>query len=215
MAIALLMVLDQLGVDLAPLIAGAGIAGLAIGFGAQSLVKDVISGLFIIIEDQYGVGDIVTINQAASGRVEQLTLRITGLRDLDGTMHYIANGSISLIANKSKDWSRAVVDVGVGYREDPARVREVLERVANEAKSDDELGTKLYSAPEILGMETLGEYEVVWRMIAETKPARQFEVARELRERIKVRFDEEQIEIPFPYRVMLNGTSREAEPAKT
>jgi small-conductance mechanosensitive channel len=156
------------------------------------------------LEDQYGVGDIVTINQEASGRVEQLTLRVTGLRDLDGTVHYIGNGSISLVANRSKDWSRAVIDVGVGYSEDPSRVRAVLDRVAREAKSDEVLGAKLYSMPEVLGVETLGEYEVVWRVLAETKPARQWEVAREVRERIKVAFDEENIEIPFPHRVMIS-----------
>ncbi|MGH2820607.1 MAG: mechanosensitive ion channel family protein [Actinomycetota bacterium] len=207
-------VLDAIGFNLAPLLAGASIVGLAVGFGAQNLVRDVVTGFFILLEDQYGVGDIVTINETAGGRVEQLTLRITGLRDLDGTMHYIANGSISLIANKSKDWSRAVVDVGVGYREDPGRVRKVLERVAAEVKDDPGIGSKLYSMPEILGVETLGEYEVVWRVIAETKPARQWEVGRELRERIKVAFDEERIEIPFPYRVMINSNGSSEEPVK-
>lgn len=205
-------ILQTIGWNLAPLLAGVGIIGLAVGFGAQNLVRDVVTGFFILLEDQYGVGDIVSINQGeANGVVETLTLRVTGLRDLDGTVHYIANGAISVIANKSKDWSRAVVDVGVGYGEDPARVRNVLESVAQEAKEDEDLGGKLYSVPDVLGVEMLGEYEVVWRVLAETKPARQFEAGRSIRERIKVAFDKEGIEIPFPHRVMISGNGRAAE----
>ncbi|HEX2051738.1 MAG TPA: mechanosensitive ion channel family protein [Actinomycetota bacterium] len=195
------LVLQELGFDLAPLLAGVGIVGLAVGFGAQNLVRDVVTGFFILLEDQYGVGDVIEINQVASGRVEQLTLRVTGLRDVDGTLHYIANGNITHVANRSKDWARAVVDVGVAYDADPARVREVLRRVAEEAKADDELGPKLYAVPEVWGVESLGDYEVVWRVVAETKPARQWDVARVLRERIKVAFDAEGIEIPLPHTV--------------
>jgi small conductance mechanosensitive channel len=202
-------VLSIFGVDLRPLFAGVGIVGLAVGFGAQNLVRDVVTGFFILLEDQYGVGDIVEVNQVASGKVEQLTLRVTGLRDLDGTLHFIANGDITHVANRSKDWARAVVDVGVGYKEDPARVRQVLERVAEEAKQDPVLGRKLYARPEVLGVEMLGEYEVVWRITAETKPAKQWEVGRELRERIKVAFDREGIEIPFPHRVMITADGAE------
>jgi small conductance mechanosensitive channel len=212
-SIVLFVVLGELGYDLAPLLAGVGIVGLAIGFGAQDLVKDVVTGFFILLEDQYGVGDVVEVNQAAAGKVEQLTLRVTGLRDLDGTMHYFSNGSITHVANRSKDWARAVVDVGVGYGEDPAHVREVLAAVSAQAKEDEELGRSLYAPPEILGVEMLGEYEVVWRMIAETKPARQWEIARALRERIKVAFDEANIEIPFPHRVMINPATNGRSPA--
>jgi moderate conductance mechanosensitive channel len=200
-------ILSELGFDLAPLLAGVGIIGLAVGFGAQNLVRDVVTGFFILLEDQYGVGDVVQINEVATGKVEQLTLRVTGLRDLDGTMHYIANGSIAHIANRSKDWARAVIDVGVGYGEDPARVRDVLEGVAKESKEEEGIGSDLYSEPEILGVEMLGEYEVVWRIIAETKPAKQWNVGRQLRERIKVAFDREGIEMPFPHRVMVNAGS--------
>lgn len=199
------LVLQELGFDLAPLLAGVGIVGLAIGFGAQNLVRDVVTGFFILLEDQYGVGDVIEINQIASGRVEQLTLRVTGLRDVDGTLHYIANGNITHVANRSKDWARAVVDVGVAYDADPARVREVLRRVAEEAKADDELGPKLYAVPEVWGVESLGDYEVVWRVVAETKPARQWDVARLLRERIKIAFDAEGIEIPLPHTVMVSA----------
>jgi small-conductance mechanosensitive channel len=190
-------VLKELDFDIGPLLAGAGIIGLAVGFGAQSLVKDVVTGFFILLEDQYGVGDNVLINEVAAGKVETLTLRVTGLRDLDGTMHYIANGDITHVANRSKDWARAVIDVKVAYHEDPERVRRVLDEVATKAKEDPELGRKLYSVPQVLGVEALGDYEVIWRVIAETKPARQWEVARQLRERVTVAFDEEGIRIPL------------------
>jgi small-conductance mechanosensitive channel len=203
-------VLAELGFDLGPLLAGVGIVGLAIGFGAQDLVRDVVTGFFILLEDQYGIGDLVQINGVASGKVEQLTLRVTGLRDLDGTMHFISNGSITHVANRSKDWARAIVDVGVGYAEDSAKVRRVLERVAEECKADPQLGRELYEVPEILGVEALGEYEVVWRLSADTKPGRQFHVGREIRERIKAAFDAESIEIPFPHRVMINATGTDA-----
>jgi small-conductance mechanosensitive channel len=202
------LVLSELGFKLGPLLAGVGIVGLAVGFGSQNLVRDVVSGFFILFEDQYGVGDVVQINQVATGKVEQLTLRITGLRDLDGTLHYIANGEIVHVANRTKDWARAVIDVGVGYGEDPSKVRAVLERVAEEAKDDEELGRNLYSTPDVLGVERLGEYEVMWRMLADTKPARQWEVSRALRERVKVAFDANDIEIPFPHRVMISADGR-------
>ncbi|MGH2694766.1 MAG: mechanosensitive ion channel family protein, partial [Actinomycetota bacterium] len=212
-SVAGIYVIDALGFNLAPLLAGVGIIGLAVGFGAQNLVRDVVTGFFILFEDQYGVGDIIEINEVASGKVEELTLRVTGMRNLDGTLHYIANGAITHVANRSKDWARAIVDVGVAYKEDPERVRKALEIVAREAKADEVLGRKLYTEPEILGVEMLGEYEVVWRLIVDTKPARQYEVARELRERIKIVFDAEGIEIPFPHRVMVTSDSGAADSA--
>ena len=203
-------ILSALGANLAPLLASVGIIGLAVGFGAQNLVRDVVTGFFILLEDQYGVGDIVAINGVASGKVETLTLRVTGMRDLDGTMHYIANGEITHIANRSKDWARAVVDVGVAYKEDSDKVRRTLERVAASTKDESELGRAMYSMPEILGVEVLGEYEVTWRVIVDTKPGKQFQVGRSLRERIKAAFDEDGIEIPFPHQVTItaaeNGT---------
>jgi moderate conductance mechanosensitive channel len=207
-SISIFLAVGELGFQLGPLLAGVGIVGLAVGFGSQNLVRDVVSGFFILLEDQYGVGDVVQINQVASGGVEQLTLRITGLRDLDGTMHYIANGEITHVANRTKDWARAVIDVGVGYGEDPEKVRTVLERVAEEAKAHEELGRNLYAMPQVLGMESLGEYEVIWRLIADTKPARQWEVSRALRERVKIAFDRAGIEIPFPHRVMIAADGR-------
>jgi moderate conductance mechanosensitive channel len=198
-------VLSALGQNLGPLLAGVGIIGLAVGFGAQNLVRDVVSGFFILFEDQYGVGDIVEINEVASGKVEQLTLRVTGMRALDGTMHFVPNGDINHVANRSRGWARAVVDVGVAYKEQPSKVRKVLEEVAAAAEADPELGRDLYTAPEILGVEGLGEYEVTWRIVADTKPGKQWNMARALRERIKVAFDESGVEIPFPHRVMISA----------
>jgi small-conductance mechanosensitive channel len=203
--LAAIYVFESLGGNLAPLLAGVGIVGLAIGFGAQDLVKDVVTGFFILLEDQYGVGDIIEINEVASGKVETLTLRVTGLRALDGTVHYVSNGDINHVANRSKDWSRAVVDVGVAYKEDPTKVRAVLEEVATDSRTEEPLKNQIYSEPEVLGVELLGEYEVVWRMIVDTKPGKQWEVGRELRERIKVAFDSHEVEIPYPHRVMISA----------
>jgi moderate conductance mechanosensitive channel len=197
-------VVSELGFNLAPLLAGVGIVGLAVGFGAQNLVRDVVTGFFILLEDQYGVGDVIQINEVATGKVEELTLRVTGMRDLDGTMHYIANGNITHVANRSKDWARAIVDVGVGYGEDPARVRSVLEGVASAAEKDPQIGRSVYATPQVLGVERFGDFEVTWRLIAETKPAKQWDVGRRLREKIKVAFDEAGIETPLPY-MMVGG----------
>jgi small conductance mechanosensitive channel len=201
-------VLSILKFNLAPLLASVGIIGLAVGFGAQSLVKDVVTGFFILLEDQYGVGDIIEVNQVAAGTVEQLTLRVTGLRSLDGTLHYIANGNITHVANRSKEWARAIIDVGVAYKERSDYVRATLEKVADEVMEEDSNLTRtLYSRPDIMGVEMLGEYEVLWRIKADTKPGKQWEVARGLRERIKVAFDDAGIEIPFPHRVMVSADS--------
>lgn len=203
-AVVVIYSLGELGYNLAPLLAGVGVIGLAVGFGAQNLVRDVVSGFFVLLEDQYGVGDIIGVNQEVSGKVEQLTLRVTGLRDLDGTVHFIANGEIKVVSNRSKDWARAVVDVGVAYKEGSEHVREVLEKVAVEAKEDASTGRDMYAVPEVLGMEVLGEYRVTWRMLADTKPGKQWQVARDLRERVKEAFDEAGIEIPFPHQVMVS-----------
>ncbi len=209
------LILEDLGFNLAPLLAGVGIIGLAVGFGAQNLVRDVVTGFFILFEDQYGVGDIIEINQTASGTVETLTLRVTGLRALDGTLHYISNGNITHVANRSKDWARAIVDVGVAYREEPAKVRRVLDAVATEAKEDEFLGKILYSTPNVMGVETLGEYEVVWRLSADTKPGRQWEAARTLREKIQVAFEREGVEIPFPHQVMISAEAGDSKMSRS
>ena len=206
-------ILGAIGANLAPLLASVGIIGLAVGFGAQNLVRDVVSGFFILLEDQFGVGDIIEINEVASGKVEILTLRVTGMRALDGTMHFVANGEITHIANRSKDWARAVVDVGVAYKESSEKVRRTLERVSLTTKEDDQLGRAMYAAPEILGIEVLADSEVTWRVVVDTKPGKQWEVGRALRERIKAAFDEDGIEIPFPHQVTITAEDNGAKTA--
>lgn len=211
-----LLILDQFEVNLAPLIAGAGIAGVALGFGAQSLVRDFLSGFFILLENQYDVGDIIVVNvgQEVAGKVELISLRVTQIRSFDGTLHFIPNGNIQVVGNRTKGWARAVVDVGVAYGEDVDRVRGVLEELFEEMRRDEELQRRLYDGPTVLGVEGLGEYEVLIRCIADVRPPFQWEFQRELRRRIKGRFDERGIEIPFPYRVMIsrNEAGREAAP---
>ncbi len=193
--LAILTILGTIpGFNLGPLLAGLGIGGLAIGFGAQSLVRDVVTGFFILLEDQYGIGDIVEINRTTAGTVEQLTLRLTGLRDVDGTVHYLSNGNITQVSNRSKDWTAVLIDVKVAYDEDLGRVRAVLERLAREMKDDPALGTELLDVPAVLGVEALGDKDVVVRVTAQVKPGVQAEVARVLRERIKTRFDAEKID---------------------
>ncbi|MBZ5733011.1 mechanosensitive ion channel family protein [Nocardioides sp. TRM66260-LWL] len=193
------MMLSELGVDIAPIIASAGIIGIALGFGAQSLVKDFLSGIFMIVEDQYGVGDVVDIGEA-TGTVEAVSLRVTRVRDLNGTVWYVPNGEILRVGNMSQNWSRAVVDVAVGYREDLARVSTVLREVAHDLWTDEAFREVIIEEPEITGVESLGIDGVHLRVLVKTAPMEQWSVARALRQRIKARFDHEGIEIPYPQR---------------
>lgn len=184
-------------VPIGPLLAGVSVIGLAVSFGAQSLVKDVITGTFILLEGQFGIGDVVRVGEAA-GLVEKVTLRTTMLRDAEGVLHIIPNGEIKMVSNLTKTWSRAVVDVGVAYREDIDRVIAVLRDVGNQFQHEDQWSPLLLDPPEVLGIQALGESSVVLRMQVRTLPLKQWEVARELRRRIKKRFDADGIEIPFP-----------------
>jgi moderate conductance mechanosensitive channel len=197
--VAVVMMLDVLGYPVGPLIASAGIAGVALGFGAQNLVKDFLAGVMMLLEDQYGVGDVIDMGEA-TGLVEQVGLRVTRLRGVDGTVWYVRNGEVVRIGNSSQDWARAVLDVGVGYGEDPARVRQLLAEVSHELAEDLEWGELILEEPEVWGVEDLGADSVVVRVVIKTKPLQQWAVARQLRERIKTRFDAEGIEIPFPQR---------------
>lgn len=200
--VALMMAFREIGLDITPLIAGAGVAGLAIGFGAQSLIKDVVAGFFILLEDQFHVGDVI---QAAgvSGQVEQMTLRMTIVRDLQGTVHFIPNGEIKVASNLTKEWSRAVLEIGVGYEEDVDRVIVVLTEVGRSLADDEGFGKMLLEAPQVLGVEGLNDSQVTIRILAKTLPLKQWEVARELRRRIKARFDREGIQTPYPHRVVI------------
>jgi len=192
------MILSDLGVNIAPLLAGAGIAGLAIGFGAQSLIKDLISGLFILLEDQYNKGDVVRVAGIA-GTVEEVNMRRTVLRDLDGIVHSIPNGEVTTASNYTKDWSRVNLDISVGYGEDLDHAIAVLNRVGNELAQDEYFGRKILKAPQVLRVNKFGDSGIDIRILGETKPLMQWEVTGELRKRIKKTFDEEGIEIPWPH----------------
>ncbi len=198
--VALLMILPEVGMDITPIIAGAGVAGLAIGFGAQSLIKDVISGFFILLENQFGVGDVIRAAGVA-GQVERMTLRITVLRDLEGVVHMIPNGEIKEVSNLTKEWSRAVLDIAVAYKEDVDRVIAILNEVGTELSRDPIFGRLILEGPQVLGVDAFGESQVTIRVLVKTLPLKQWDVAREFRRRIKNTFDARGIEIPFPHRV--------------
>ncbi len=206
--LAILMILGELGIQLGPLLATAGIGALAIGFGAQSLVRDVIGGFFIILENQYRIGDVIQV-AGVSGMVESLSLRRTVLRDLDGRVHTIPNGEIKIVSNLSKEWSRAVLDVGVSYRENIDQVIEILSQIGEELYREEPFKSAILEPLQILGVEQFGESQIIIRMMIKTIPLKQWEVGRELRRRIKIRFDEKGIEIPFPHRVLLWGEPKE------
>jgi small conductance mechanosensitive channel len=200
--IAAFMIMAQLGIDLAPLIAGAGIIGVAIGFGSQSLVKDFLSGLFILIEDQFGVGDIVDLGDA-TGTVEVVSLRTTRLRAIDGTVWHVPNGEIRRVGNKSQHWSRALLDIQVAYASDVTHARQVIKEVADKVWDEQEV---VLEEPELWGVEDLGAHGVTLRLVVKTEPSKQWEVSRLLRERIKAAFDEAGIEIPFPQQTVWHRT---------
>jgi len=213
--IVLMMVIAELGYNVAPLIASAGILGVALGFGAQSLVKDFLSGIFMIFEDQYGVGDVVDVGEA-TGTIEAVSLRVTRLRDVNGTVWYVRNGEILRVGNMSQNWARTVLDIGVAYSEDVARVRRVLQDVAHDLWEDEEFKGLIIEEPEVWGVEDLAADAVTVRVTLKTAPLEQWTVARVMRERIKARFDTEGIEIPFPQRVVWHrdspGQERAGEP---
>ncbi|MCC5949800.1 MAG: mechanosensitive ion channel family protein [Nitriliruptoraceae bacterium] len=200
-SIAAIMALGQIDVQLGPLIAGAGIVGVAVGFGAQDLVKDFLSGVFMLIEDQYGVGDIIDAGEA-SGVVEGITLRSTRLRSIDGTLWHIPNGEIRRVGNMTQEYSRALVDVGIAYGADIDAAVEVIEGVSEALAEDAEWGALVIDSPRVLGVEALGADSVDIRLLVKTVATRQFEVARELRRRIKYAFDAAGIEIPFAQRTV-------------
>lgn len=209
--IAFTMVLREFRLDIAPLIAGAGIVGLAVGFGAQSLVKDMISGFFILAENQFDVGDVIS-GAGVSGVVEGLHLRFTQLRDLEGKVHFIPNGEFRVISNMTRGWSRAVIDVGVAYGEDLDRVQAAIREVADGLRADPAFAAQLIEPVEVLGVESLGESSVSIRVLLKTMPGKQWPVAREFRKRVKEHFDRIGITIPFPHRVVIMGPGRAADP---
>ena len=196
-----LLVLTEMGFNLGPLIAGAGIAGVALAFGAQSLVADFFSGIFMMLEDQFGVGDVVDFGDAV-GTVEHVSLRVTQVRGIDGTLWFVRNGEVLRVGNMSQDWSRTLVDVGIAYGSDIRKAREIMNRCGLELFEDEEFATRILETPEVWGVQQLGNDAVVLRMVAKTKPGEQWATSRELQERIKYAFDAEGIEIPFPQRTL-------------
>jgi small conductance mechanosensitive channel len=191
----------QLGLDVTPIIASASVLGFALAFGAQSLVKDFFSGFFILIENQFTIGDIVALENV-SGTVEHISLRITVLRDLKGVVHYIPNGSIRQVSNKTQGWSRVVMEISVSYGEDPDKAMRILNEVLQEMAQDPTCAQNIIEAPSVEGVENLTERSIDIRIMIKTPPGQQWSVAREARLRIKKRFDEQGISIPFPHRIV-------------
>jgi small conductance mechanosensitive channel len=200
----ILVLLGQFGVKIAPLLAGAGIVGLAIGFGAQELVRDVISGFFMILENQIRVGDIVKIN-GTGGLVEEIEVRTITLRDFSGIVHIFQNGKINSLSNMTKEWSAIVFEIGVAYKEDPDRVIEVIEMTGKALLEDETVGPNILEPIEVVGLDRFGESEIVIKARLKTKPGTQFATGFAFRKRLKTAFDQHDIEIPFPHRTIYWG----------
>jgi small conductance mechanosensitive channel len=190
-----LAIFSKLGLDIGPLLASAGVVGVALGFGAQALVKDYLSGIFLIMEDQYGVGDVVDVGEVV-GTVEEITLRTTRLRDMSGVVWYVRNGEIIRVANRSQGWTMAVVDVPVAYDEDLDRIREIIEAIANDMDSDSAYDDVLLGRPEFGGVESVSGDAVFIKVFAKAAPEKQVVLARQLRERIKIAFDRAGVRVP-------------------
>jgi small conductance mechanosensitive channel len=205
---ALFTILPEVGINVTPILASVGIAGIALGFGAQSLVKDVLSGLFILLENQYSKGDVVTV-AGVSGQVEDVGLRRTVLRDLDGIVHHVPNGQIAVASNLTQEWSRVNMNVSVAYGEDLDKVFEVINRVGNELAADAEFGPLILTAPQVLRVEAFEDSGIAIKILGDTEPIRQWDVMGELRKRLKKAFDEEGIEIPLPHRVLVTRPGRQ------
>lgn len=199
-----LVVLQELGVDIGPILAGAGILGLAVGFGGQNLVRDVISGFFIILENQVRIGDVAVIN-GTGGLVEQINFRTIVLRDLKGTVHVFPNGTITTLSNMTQEWSAYVFDVGVAYKENTDVVVELIREVLNGLRADETHGPSIVEEPEIFGVDALDDSAVIIKGRIKTRPSRQWVVGREFLRRVKLSFDERGIEIPFPHRSLFVG----------
>lgn len=208
-----LMALGEVGVNIAPILAGAGVMGLAVGFGAQNLVRDVISGFFVILENQVRVGDVATIN-GTSGQVEKISIRTIVLRDVQGVVHVFPNGTINTLSNWTTGWSAYVADVGVAYKEDTDRVSDVIRAVAAEMRSDDVLGPLMVEDAEVLGVDRFGDSSVVIKVRIKTVPLQQWFVGREFNRRLKKAFDREGIEIPFPHVSLYAGEATRPIPVQ-
>lgn len=200
----IMILLKEFGLDIGPLIASAGVIGLAIGFGAQELVRDIISGFFILLENQVRSGDVAIIN-GTGGLVEKIELRTIQLRDFAGTVHIFQNGKINTMSNMTKEWSAMVFEIGVAYKEDVNKVIEVIKKVGDELKNDEEFGQHMIEPMEVFGVENFANSAVIIKARIKTKPIQQWTVGREYRKRLKYAFDSENIEIPFPHTTVYWG----------
>jgi moderate conductance mechanosensitive channel len=203
-AIALVMILKEGGFDIGPILAGAGVVGLAVGFGAQNLVRDVLSGVFLLLEDQVRVNDVAIVN-GTGGLVEQINLRTIVLRGLDGTVHVFPNGAITTLSNMTHGYSYYVFDVGVAYKEDTDRVVEVLKGIAAEMRKEEPYSMSILEPLDVLGVDKFGDSAVIVKVRLKTLPIKQWDVGREMNRRIKKEFDRLGIEIPFPHTSLYFG----------
>ena len=204
--IAIFTIVAELGINVTPALAGLGIAGIGVGFGAQSLVKDIFNGVFILLENQYGLGDVVRVAGVA-GLVEEVTLRRTVLRDLDGIVHSIPNSEIGVASNYTKEWSRVNVNISVGYGEDLNRVIAVINKVGKQMAEDPQWGPLILKSPQVLRVDDFGDSGIAIKILGDTKPLSQWDVMGELRLRLKEAFDKEGIEIPWPHTKVYFGNS--------
>jgi len=209
--IALLLILSILGINVAPLLASASVVGVALGFGAQTMVKDFLAGIFLIIEDQFGVGDAVDLGPA-TGTVEEVTLRITRLRDLTGIVWYVRNGEILRVANRSQGWTLAIVDIPVAYKEDLERVRDVIDRVGQEMDADPAYDDVLLGVPTYAGVESVSGDAVFVRITAKAAPTQQIQASRAIREKVKIAFDRTGIKVPTLIRTAVPGMAAPVDP---
>jgi small conductance mechanosensitive channel len=201
LAIGAIMILKEFAIPVEPLLGGVAVIGLAVAFGAQSLIKDYFTGFMVLLEQQYVLGDVVQIGNI-TGQVENVTLRLTVLRDFEGRVHFIPHGQITTVTNLTHGWSRAVIDVGIAYDEDPDRVVQVLTDLSRELREDPKFGPMILEDVSMLGVDTLGDSSVTIKFGIKTRPAKQWDVKREMLRRIKRRFAELGIDIPFPQRMV-------------
>jgi small-conductance mechanosensitive channel len=199
--VTLLILLSEIGIEVGPVLAAAGVVGIAIGFGGQYLIRDIISGVFIIIENQYRTGDVVCFD-ATCGLVEEITLRMTTLRDLDGTVHHIPHGEVKKVSNLTKYYSRVNINIGVAYHTNLEHVITVINKVGNDLAEDEQWKESIITAPQFLRVDDFADSAIILKILGDTQPMRQWDVAGELRKRVKLAFDAEGIEIPFPQRVV-------------
>jgi len=200
--IILLMVFIELGINVTPILTGAGIVGIAVGFGAQDMVKNLFHGIFILVEDQYSEGDVVTLS-GITGTVEDFDLRKTILRDLDGTQHHIPNGEITIASNRTKGWSGINLNIGVAYSTDLKKLKQIVDELGQELAKKD----SVVKAPELVGVEEFADSAIVVKILGRTKPGSQWEVTREFRQLLKDKFEDENIEIPYPHQVEIQKSA--------